>query len=230
MPMERAINQGRVFVNRNALRVPAGHQTRYCYEAPHEYIKQFTAPAELAREYSALIDCQGACVQEVLGVDWSHGILRLSYDPCAVTLSQFTSADLPTFIAILPRIISAIEHCHQRGWVHGDIKPSNLLYVPKNHQVRLIDFGASHRMGTRRETFRHWQGTPMFASSAQLNGEGRVEARDDWYSLNKIIEQVMPLERDYTRRTELERLSQRLCTRISDRKVYEKEKACDRES
>jgi serine/threonine protein kinase len=78
--------------------------------------------------------------------------------------------------------------------------------------VRLIDFGASHRMGTRRETFRHWQGTPMFASSAQLNGEGRVETRDDWYSLNKIIEQVMPLERDYTRRTELERLAQRLCT------------------
>lgn len=41
------------------------------------------------------------------------------------------------------QLIDALEHCHQRGIAHGDLKPENLL-IDKNFQIKLTDFELAH--------------------------------------------------------------------------------------
>ena len=42
------------------------------------------------------------------------------------------------------QLVSALQHCHQRGIVHRDLKPLNLLFH-SNMNVRLTDFGLSNK-------------------------------------------------------------------------------------
>ncbi|MGR5060082.1 protein kinase domain-containing protein [Vibrio rotiferianus] len=162
------------------------------------YTKHFDSVESLQREWVALQECQGAQIQKVVDVDWSKLQLTLEFDQSAIPLIAFEPKDLALFASLLPSVVQAIKHCHRKGWVHGDIKPSNLLYVPQLQHIRLIDFGASCRTGTSREALSEWQATPTFASPNQKGGEGLVETGDDWFSLIKIIDQVMSYAHDYS--------------------------------
>uniref|UniRef100_A0A8C6BM18 non-specific serine/threonine protein kinase n=1 Tax=Monodon monoceros TaxID=40151 RepID=A0A8C6BM18_MONMO len=42
------------------------------------------------------------------------------------------------------QLVSALQHCHQRGIVHRDLKPPNLLF-DSNMNLKLTDFGRSGR-------------------------------------------------------------------------------------
>ncbi|PIB17646.1 protein kinase domain-containing protein [Vibrio rotiferianus] len=161
------------------------------------YTKQFDSAESLQREWVALQECQGAQIQKVVDVDWSKLQLKLEFDQSAIPLIEFEPKDLALFASLLPSVVQAIKHCHSKGgtWRY---QASNLLYVPQLQHIRLIDFGASCRTGTSREALSDWQATPMFASPNQKGGEGLVETGDDWFSLIKIIDQVMPCAHDYS--------------------------------
>jgi serine/threonine-protein kinase len=55
-------------------------------------------------------------------------------------------------LRIAGQICAAIEHVHQRGFVHYDVKPANVMLCPDG-AIRLIDFGLAHAVVTRRFTF-----------------------------------------------------------------------------
>jgi len=165
-------------------------------EQAQTYVKHYASPEAMWREWQALKACRGVGVQRVHAVDTDRQALMLEFDSSAMPLSEFDEADLALFVAVLPALVSVIQHCHARGWVHGDIKPSNIVYVPTTQTIRLIDFGASYRIGTSREALSEWQVTPMFATGQQVRGEGLVQTGDDWYALINIIDQVMPFAHD----------------------------------
>eukprot|EP01083_Nonionella_stella_P273129 926448_1 len=45
-------------------------------------------------------------------------------------------------------ILNGINHIHQHGFIHGDIKPSNII-VCSDHSIKLCDFGAAFKSGVR---------------------------------------------------------------------------------
>src|SRR5215211_2674402 len=58
--------------------------------------------------------------------------------------------DLDTMAHLLEQIAGALGHLHQRGLVHLDVKPQNLIVTPEK-TVKLIDFGIAQRAGQPQE-------------------------------------------------------------------------------
>lgn len=153
--------------------------------------KRYSCQQAMTREWQALQACAGVYVQKGLELDLANGVMHLAYQHHAKSLDRFEFQDAETFVELLPALIRAIDHCHQCGWAHGDIKPSNILYLPQIGSIKLIDFGASYPLGTPRAQLTHWQASQAFASPEQWQGEGIVSQADDWYALKQMINQFV---------------------------------------
>jgi serine/threonine protein kinase len=126
-------------------------------------------------------------------------------------------------IAIGLRLAEALEHLHERGLAHRDVKPSNIIFV--GGKAKLADIGLVAARGQR--TF---VGTEGFVPP-----EGPGSARADVYSLGKVLYEIatgmdrmnfpelpeeMPAGPDRKRWLELNRIICDVCEpRISKRKI-----------
>ncbi len=160
------------------------------------YVKYFDSNERLFREWAALNECKGLRVQKGYQIDTVKKCIKLEFCIRDKPLLDFDSANRKLFVKLIPKIISAIEHCHSLGWIHGDIKPSNIIYTSFNEDIRLIDFGASQRIGTDRNNLDNWQCTPSFASHNIKMGIGKYLPTDDWTSLIKLIDQFIQSKPD----------------------------------
>lgn len=157
---------------------------------PTYLVKHYFCQEEMWREWQAVNACHSFCIQKAIAIDEKKQAIYFEYYSAFRSLNELRDQELNLLICLLPKIVHAISHCHQQGWVHGDIKPSNILFDEENTSVRLIDFGASYPIGVNRALLPAWQLTPMFSSSNQKLGVGYVEEDDDWYALEKMMQQI----------------------------------------
>lgn len=72
---------------------------------------------------------------------------------------------------ILYQLAKALAHIHQNNIVHGDIKPSNILFHDESHStVCVVDFGTAVKSLTWPVT-RKFAGTLMYASPESMDSE-----------------------------------------------------------
>jgi serine/threonine-protein kinase len=108
-----------------------------------------------------------------------------------------------THIAI--EVCHALRHAHDRGVVHRDLKPGNLLLTPDGH-VKLTDFGIARLFGNTRKTLAgSILGTAEFMAPEQAEGKP-VDARSDLYSLGGVMWVLLARRPLFTARSLLEML------------------------
>ena len=108
--------------------------------------------------------------------------------------------DIRDRLQLFLAVCSGVQHAHEKGIVHRDVKPSNILIVTVDGKAlpKLIDFGiakATEQSLTDRTLLTQagqWVGTPDYMSPEQAGlGSETVDGRTDIYSLGVVLYELL---------------------------------------
>ena len=94
-------------------------------------------------------------------------------------------------------IAAGLESAHQRGVVHRDLKPGNVL-LTTNRKIKITDFGLAHVSGTSTLTRTGTMlGTISYMAPEQIRGES-VDPRADIFSFGVLLYELLCGRRPFT--------------------------------
>ena len=155
------------------------------------------AQADLIREASlaSSLDHPNICRILDFGTDDEGGFAAMEFvngETLDLTAGRYVS--LPEFAAIAEQLLDAVAYAHDRGIIHGDLKPSNVIidWLPgARFRVKLLDFGLSrfHSPGSRQffnELTQTTRGSIYFMAPEQFEDQP-IDARTDIYALGCLF-------------------------------------------
>jgi tetratricopeptide (TPR) repeat protein/predicted Ser/Thr protein kinase len=105
--------------------------------------------------------------------------------------------DLPQRLDLFARICDAVHHAHQKGVIHRDLKPGNIL-VTANGQPKVLDFGIARATddsnaegATLRTEAGTLVGTLSYMSPEQVSDPSGVDVRSDVFTLGVILYELV---------------------------------------
>jgi serine/threonine-protein kinase len=104
-------------------------------------------------------------------------------------------------------VCAGLAHAHERGVIHRDIKPHNILLDDNGH-AKVTDFGVARALDMTRATRTgFFLGTALYSSPEQLQGH-KVTSKSDVYSFGATLYQAAAGEPPFTGQTPIEMASQ----------------------
>jgi len=138
----------------------------------------------------------------------------LEGEPLDAILVRQGRLSLSRSVALALQMAEALAHAHQRGVIHRDVKPDNVVVDARWHAV-FTDFGLAL---LRRARLRLTEpgtpvGTPDYASPEQLSGRSAVDGRSDLYSLGVVLHELLTGELPFPEHDSLNKVLSRLESR-----------------
>ncbi|MBM4032675.1 MAG: hypothetical protein FJ291_12930 [Planctomycetes bacterium] len=96
-------------------------------------------------------------------------------------------------LQIAADVARALDHAHQKGLIHRDIKPDNIMVMPDG-RVRVTDFGLAKAIGTgspEGTDEERFLGTPAYVAPEQIRSEPDIDCRADIFSLGVTLFQML---------------------------------------
>tara|TARA_R110002072_G_scaffold107517_1_gene233861 strand:+ start:8118 stop:11543 length:3426 start_codon:yes stop_codon:yes gene_type:complete len=98
-------------------------------------------------------------------------------------------------VLLVEKLARALHHAHEKGLVHRDVKPGNVMITPEGEPV-LLDFGlALTNVGDHSSLTLSGDlvGTPSYMSPEQVMGDRDIDRRTDVYSLGATLYEALTL-------------------------------------
>jgi serine/threonine-protein kinase len=143
---------------------------------------------------------------------------RLEGTTLGEQLKRHHALSLTKSLWIARQTAEALAALHQRGWLHADVKPSNIFVAPDGH-VTLIDLGFARRLEQcRAGADRYIAGTLDYIAPEILTPALGVDQRSDIYSLGATLYEMLTGRVPFVARTPAElaqqhRQSKPICVR-----------------
>lgn len=149
------------------------------YHRPREHREQ------IAREAAVAVEAAGIGVVRILDVDLDQGWLAMEWASGSSLRERLRSspASLLPVEPWLGPLLRAVARLHRLGWVHGDIKPGNVL-LSSSGAALLSDFGIARRPGEA------WQGGTLGYLSPQRLAGAPAALSDDVYAVGRVLEDI----------------------------------------
>ena len=148
-------------------------------------------------------------MEYVDGIDLHHAVVRDA------------AMSVPTAMDIMAQAASGLAHAHDRGVVHRDIKPGNLM-LRTDGVVKISDMGLA-RMGWSGggdEAEKRFMGTADFVAPEQVIDSRTADARSDIYSLGCTVFYLLTGRTAFTGDTVNQRLAQHQTAPVPDVRTY----------
>lgn len=97
-------------------------------------------------------------------------------------------------VSQLRELIMTVALIHKAGYIHGDVKPSNIIMKPDGSMV-LIDFGLARKKGRLNGRF----GTSGYMAPEVSVGDAGHNESIDWWSLGIVARKLLTVNNSSTR-------------------------------
>jgi hypothetical protein len=160
--------------------------------------KDFRREVEILQSLKSVCDDYIVCYKDVYYDDDDYYFIATEYLGKYKPLSKAISSGLSDdkIITIFSNLLKGINLIHERGIVHRDIKPDNIM-VNDDGDIKYIDFGLAYKLNGLGDAIQdvHLAGTLVYINPQLFKQRARFTSDDliknDWYGIGITVVEMM---------------------------------------